>query len=81
MSLLLEAYGRSLTHETVYPHECSPFSEVRKTYSEEDQRLISEEYLYVYDIADERKVALSIELIEELETKIIEEMTILFGRA
>lgn len=79
--MLLEAYNRAKTHKTIYPYESSAFSEVCSTYSEEDQRLISEEYLYAYDVAHERKVVLDDALIEELEPAIVKEMTILYGRA
>lgn len=78
---MLEAYNRSKTHETVYPHECSPFVEVLNTYNDEDKRLISEEYLFVNDIADERRVPLDDALINEVESTLVKEMTAMYGRA
>ena len=79
--MFLEAKKKALTHETVYPYENSPFSEVCESYSEQDRKLISKEFLFVYDLAGERNREFDFPFFEEVEPELVSAMTALYGRA
>lgn len=81
MSLFLEATNKSLAHETVYPDENTAFSEVCQTYSNDDQELIAEEYLYVWDAAEKANVPFDYTFFEIIEPSMSKKMVELHGRA
>ena len=65
----------------MYPEERSAFSEICETYSEEDQVLISEEFLAVWDWADEQGEPFDFPFFERVEPRLNEEMEALYGRS
>ena len=81
MSLFLQAQRQAKAHATVYPAERSAFSEVCDSYSEEDQRLIAEEYLLAWEMAASQGKEFDIDFFEEIEPKLVDSITGRFGRA
>ena len=51
------------------------------SYSEEDQKLIAEEFLFVWDEADARGVEFDFSFFNDIEPELVSAMTEQFGRA
>ena len=81
LSILLDTWKKCEGKEAVYPAECDAFSEACMRMSQEDNDLISDEYLFVFDRSMEFAVPMSTGLIEQCEPDVVETFTSIYGRA